>query len=335
MISLPESGRRLNDPVTDKKEVRDYSINMNCQKSHNKNIRRGLRIILAAWAILLVQIVGAAAETKLVTDQAGKEVRVPASPTRVVALAPSITEIVFALEREDLLVGVTRFSNYPEAAVRLPSVGSYVQLDVEKIVSLAPDLCIAIKDGNPLQVVHRIESMGIPVFAVHPMEIDAVIRSIYDIGNLLRAEDEAKRLVSDMKQRMNRIEEIVSGATEKPSVFFQIGVSPIVSAGSGTFIHELIERAGGKNAAGGFSRYPMFSKEEVLALSPDVMIVTSMARQKVFDEVIREWRQWEDLPAVRDGRIYMVDSDFYDRPSPRLVSGLEELAALLHPQLFE
>lgn len=295
----------------------------------------GLRIILAAWAILLLHMGGAAAETKLVTDQAGKEVRVPVSPRRVVVLAPSITEIVFALGREDILVGVTRFSDYPEAATRLPSVGSYVQLDVEKIVALAPDLCIAIKDGNPLQVVHRIESMGIPVFAIHPMEIDAVIRSVYDIGNLLQAENEAKRLVLDMKQRMNRIQEIVSRATEKPSVFFQIGVSPIVSAGSGTFIHELIERAGGKNAAGGFTRYPMFSKEEVLALSPDVMIVTSMARQKVFDEVLREWHQWKDLPAVRDNRIYKVDSDLYDRPSPRLVNGLEELAALLHPQLFE
>lgn len=310
---------------------------MNCQKTNDKNTPKGLRITLAAlaMAILLAPIGGTAAETKMVTDQSGKEVRVPVSPGRVVALAPSITEIVFALEREDLLVGVTRFSNYPEAAARLPSVGSYVKLDVEKIVSLSPDLCIAIKDGNPLSVVQRIEAMGIPVFAIHPMEIDAVIRSIYDIGDLLRAEDEAERLVSDMKQRMKRVQEIVSGASEKPSVFFQIGVSPIVSAGSGTFIHELIERAGGKNAAGSFTRYPMFSKEEVLALSPDVMILTSMARQKVFDAVIQEWQQWEDLPAVRDGRIYMVDSDLYDRPSPRLVSGLEELAQLLHPQLFE
>ena len=276
-----------------------------------------------------------AAETKLVTDQTGKEVRVPVSPKRVVALAPSITEIVFAVDRGDLLVGVTRFSNYPEAVKQLPSVGSYVYLDLERIVSLQPDLCIAVKDGNPLQIIRRIESLGIPVYAVDPMEIDAVIHSIADIGNLLNAETEASELISDMKQRMDRIDKMISGVSVKPSVFFQIGVSPIVSAGSETFIHELIERAGGNNAAGMVSGYPRFSKEEVLSMAPEVMILTSMERHKVFDAVMREWRQWENLPAVREDRIHMVNSDLYDRPSPRLVDGLEELARLLHPQLFE
>lgn len=276
-----------------------------------------------------------AAETKLVTDQTGKEIKVPVSPKRVVALAPSITEIVFAVNRGDLLVGVTRFSNYPETANKLPSVGSYVYLDLERIVSLQPDLCIAVKDGNPLQIIRRIESLGIPVYAVDPMDIDAVIHSIVDIGNLLNAETEASELISDMKHRMDRIDKMISGVSVKPSVFFQIGVSPIVSAGSGTFIHELIERAGGSNAAGMVSGYPRFSKEEVLSMAPEVMILTSMERHKVFDAVMREWRQWENLPAVREDRIHMVNSDLYDRPSPRLVDGLEELAKLLHPQLFE
>ncbi len=294
-----------------------------------------LVLIAAVLAVMPVHNgVGAAGERR-VTDQAGKDVRVPASPRRVVALAPSVTEIVFALNREEVLVGVTRFSNYPEAAARLPVVGSYVNLDVEIIVSLEPDLCIAVKDGNPLRAIRRIEDMGIPVFAVDPMEIDAVIRSIADIGFLLNAGERAGELISDMEARMDKIDKRVSGVSERPSVFFQIGVSPIVSAGEGTFIDELIERAGGVNATGRYSGYPKFSKEEVLALAPDVMILTSMARQKVFDDVMREWRQWDNLPAVQSDRIHMVDSDLYDRPSPRLIKGLEELAALLHPRLFE
>lgn len=294
-----------------------------------------LVLIAAVLAVMPVHNgVGAAGERR-VTDQAGKDVRVPASPKRVVALAPSVTEIVFALNREAVLVGVTRFSNYPEAATRLPVVGSYVNLDVEKIVSLEPDLCIAVKDGNPLRAIRRIEDMGIPVFAIDPMEIDAVIRSIGDVGYLLHAGDRAGELISEMAARMDKIDKRVAGVSERPSVFFQIGVSPIVSAGEGTFIDELIERAGGVNAAGSYSGYPKFSKEEVLALSPDVMILTSMARQKVFDDVMREWRQWDNLPAVQNDRIHMVDSDLYDRPSPRLIEGLEELAALLHPRLFE
>lgn len=304
-------------------------------KESNNHPFVNLAAMILVFAALVLHAAAAIAETRTVTDHDGKDLSVPVSPKRVVALAPSVTEIVFALNREERLVGATRFSNYPEVAGRLPSVGSYVYLDVEKIVSLNPDLCIAIKDGNPLRAIRRLEGLGIPVFAVHPMKIDTVIRSIYDIGELLDAEASAQQLVADMKARMEVIDERISGISERPTVFFQIGVAPIVSAGSGTFIHELIERAGGKNAAGKFEGYPRFSKEEVLALAPDVMVLTSMARQKVFDDVVREWRQWEDLPAVRDDRIHIVDSDLYDRPSPRLVDGLEQLATLLHPNLFE
>ncbi len=308
---------------------------MYCRKTGRKYISRCFFALLCVPVVLLLFTAAIAVETRVVTDHDGKTLQVPASPQRVVALAPSITEIVFALNRHDRLVGVTRFSNYPEAADRLPRVGSYVHLDIEKIVSLAPDLCIAIKDGNPIQVVRRIEAMGIPVFAIHPMEIDAVIRSIHDIGGLLEAEDAAARVIADMNERLERVEKIVAGVHEKPTVFFQIGVAPIVSAGNGTFIHELIERAGGVNAAGHLSGYPAFSREEVITLAPDVMVLTSMERYKVFDEVLREWRRWENIPAVRNNRIHMVDSDLYDRPSPRLVHGLEELAALLHPRRFE
>jgi iron complex transport system substrate-binding protein len=291
----------------------------------------------AMFLIVLLQLLQpnalAETETRVVTDQTGRDILVPVNPVRVIALAPSVTEIVFALKREDILAGVTRFSNYPEAAAELPSVGSYVHLDVERIVSLSPDLCIAIKDGNPLQVVQRIEAMGIPVFAIYPMDIEAVIRSIKDIGVLLNAEEAADRIVRDMERRLDRVDRMVSMVSKKPSVFFQIGISPIVSAGSGTFIHELIERAGGKNAAANHTGYPRFSKEEVLFLAPEVMILTSMERQKVFDGVMKEWREWQDLPAVRDDRIHMVNSDLYDRPSPRLIDGLEELVELLHPQI--
>ena len=296
-----------------------------------------LYVLWAAVAAVLLFCQAAFAEEERfvsLTDHEGKTVKVPAEPSRVVSLAPSITEIVFALDRSDKLVGATRFSNYPEAAARLPRVGSYVQLDIEKILALEPDLCIAIKDGNPVRTVRRLERLGIPVFAIHPMEIDMVLRSIRDIGELLGADREASGLISSMQDRMAAVDEKVAGVSDRPSVFFQIGVSPIVSAGDGTFIDELIERAGGVNAAGKHSGYPRFTREEILMMAPDVMILTSMERQKVFDDVLREWRRWENLPAVHQDRIHMVDSDLYDRPSPRLINGLEELSALLHPDVF-
>ncbi len=277
---------------------------------------------------------GRASEYVRVTDQAGRTVRVPANPKRVVSLAPSITEIVFAVDRGDRLVGATEFSDYPEAATRLPSVGTYVFLDLEKIVSLNPDLCIAIKDGNPGAIVSRIEAIGIPVFAVNPRDLNSVLESIEAIGRILNAEDAARARLDDMNYRLQRIENMVSGTSTRPSVFFQIGVAPIVTAGADTFIHELIVRAGGKNVAGGLTGYPHFSVEEVLARMPEIMIITSMARQKTFERVVDQWRQWSDLPAVKHDRIYLVDSDVFDRPSPRLVDGLEQLVRLIHPELF-
>ncbi|MFW6011225.1 MAG: ABC transporter substrate-binding protein [Desulfosalsimonas sp.] len=269
-----------------------------------------------------------------VKDHAGRLVNVPDNPERVVSLAPSITEMIFAVGRGGLLVGATKFSNYPREAEGIPSVGSYVSLDIEKIVSLNPDLCIAVKDGNPIGVVRRLEELGIPVYAVDPTDLESVMDTIEEIGSLLGAADKADRVVADMEKRLAEVNKRLSDISSRPGVFFQIGINPIVSAGSDTFIHELITRAGGKNLAGEYKGYPKFSTEEVLVLAPEIIIVTSMNRQKAFERVVAEWKQWKNLPATANDRIYLVDSDLVDRPSPRLVKGLEELAGLIHPDHF-
>ncbi len=276
---------------------------------------------------------GLSAAAELV-DNAGRLVDVPDNPRRVVSLAPSITEMVFAVDRGDRLAGVTEFSDYPDSAMQIQSVGSYVSLDLEKIVSLNPDLCIAIKDGNPLSVIKRLEELDIPVYAVDPRDLDSVMAALRDIGFLLGAEKEAGGVISDMKDRMEKVRRKISGTSKRPGVFFQIGVDPVVSAGSDTFIHELITEAGGQNLAAEHEGYPRFSTEEVLALDPEIIIVTSMNRQKAFDRVVEKWKQWNDLAAASNDRIYLVDSDIVDRPSPRLIKGLEELARLIHPDQF-
>ncbi len=278
---------------------------------------------------------GPATETagKEIVDQAGRRIAVPDDPRRVVALAPSITEIVFALGQEGRLSGVTRFSDYPEAAARLPKVGSYVHLDLERIAALAPDLCIAVKDGNPIEVVRRLESLGIPVFAVDPRNLDTVLTAIERIGVLLNASARAEALTREMAGRIERVRRRATGAAHRPGVFFQIGIQPIVAVGTDTFIHELIETAGGRNLTAGEVPYPRLSREQVLALAPELIIVTSMARGDVFKKMKAEWERWPDLPAARDGRIHLVDSNLFDRPTPRMVTGLELLFGLIHPDL--
>lgn len=271
---------------------------------------------------------------RVVVDMLERNVVIPTEPKRIIAMAPSITEMVFALNQSNRLVGVTQFSDFPEAATSLPKVGSYINLDLERIVSLQPDLCIAIKDGNPKDVVERLMNLKIPVFVVNPRDIGSVIKTITTVGNLLNAGDTAKSIVTDMFARVKRIEDVVSKIGNRPRVFFQIGIAPIVSVGSPTFIHELIVKAGGVNVAAGPFPYPRYSREQVLGLAPEVIIITSMARAAIFEKVAREWAQWSELPAARKKQIYVIESDLLHRPSPRLVDGLEQLAGLLHPQLF-
>ena len=270
-----------------------------------------------------------------VTDLIGRHMTIPKDPRRVVSLAPNITEIVYALGQAHRLVGATTYSDYPAAADKLPKVGSYVHLDLERIISLAPDLCLAIKDGNPIASVSRLESLGVPVYAVDPRDLESVMDSMSRIGGLLQAEEQAGTLVRDMQRRLMVVESQVAKSDYRPGLFFQIGVSPIVSVGTNTFIHELIVRAGARNLSAGDISYPRFSKEQVLGMSPDIIIVTSMARAAVFEKLKKDWYQWTDLPAVKNDRIYFKDSNLFDRPSPRLVDALEILVRLIHPDLFE
>ena len=291
------------------------------------------------WSLLfflagLFMLHGEESAARMVKDQLGREMVVPDNLKRVVSLAPSITEIIFALGKEDLLKGVSLFSDFPAAAEKLPRVGSYKHLDLEKIVALKPQLCIGIKDGNPIAVVRKLERLGIPVYAVDPRDINAVLNTILELGHLLGADQKARAVVSDMRTRMERVKSLVSTVSRKPRVFFQIGVSPIVSAGTRTFIHELITMGGGRNLAKGPVLYPRYSREQVLGLSPDVIIITSMARGASFERVKKEWSKWPSMPAVQNNRIVLMDSDICDRPTPRIIDGLEQVAKAIHPDLY-
>lgn len=291
-------------------------------------------ILIVVFLILRIGLFPACGLAREVRDPLGRALSVPESPSRVVALAPSVTEIVYALGEERRLIGVTEYSDFPAEAKALYTVGSYVKLDLERIVALEPDLCIAIKDGNPKDVIERLIGLGIPVYAVDPRSLDSVLSAISQIGLLLEAKDRAQTVVSALKARIERVSQIVARAKRRPKVFIQIGLTPIVSAGTHTFIHELIDRAGGVNLAMGNSPYPRFSREQVLALAPDVIIITSMEIGSNFERAKADWLQWPNLPAARDGRIFIEDANLFNRPSPRLVEGLEHLARLIHPDLF-
>ncbi|MFW5791975.1 MAG: ABC transporter substrate-binding protein [Desulfohalobiaceae bacterium] len=270
----------------------------------------------------------------MVEDQLGRRVVLDGHPERIVCLAPNLTEIVFELGQGERVVGATTYSNHPPVAAKLPRVGSYVRLDLELIAALKPDLCLATKDGNPLGAVKRIESLGIPVFAVDPRGLDGLMDAIMSLAGLLRAEEKGRELVRGMQSRLALVRERVSLARHVPRVFYQVGTGPIVAAGRGAFAHELIQAAGGRNVVSQDMAYPRLSMEEVVVLSPEVIILSTMGGEDDAAAFFSALSRWNSIPAVAHGRIHRVESDLFDRPSPRTVAAVEALAALLHPDLF-
>jgi iron complex transport system substrate-binding protein len=289
-------------------------------------------IILALVLIFLLQAVLLIAGS--VTDQIGRTLVVPENPTRVIALAPSITEIIYDLGQEKRLVGVTQYSTYPSEAELLPRVGSYVRLDIE-IVALKPDLCLATKDGNPKHIVDKIVSLGIPVYVINPQNIQQIMDTITRLGSLLHAEQTAAALVSDMEKRIRQVQARVKNRPDRPRVFFQIDAEPLFSAGTNTFIHELIELAGGINTTAGEVSYPRYSWEDIIVLQPEIVLISSMAGGLAPEYLLNSWKKWELLSAVKNDQIFVVDAELFDRPTPRLINGLEVIAAIIHPGLFE
>lgn len=289
---------------------------------------------MAALVLVSLNLSQVHAGTVSVVDQVGRRITVPDNPLRVIALAPSITEIIYDLGEEKRLKGVTRFSDYPSQASKLPRVGSYVHLDLEKIVALRPDLCIATKDGNPKHIIDKIVELGVPVYVISPRSLAETMDAIAGIGLLLNAEHAAAALVSDMRNRIERVVSLVSKANLKPRVFFQIDAQPLVSAGSNTFIDELIELAGGINTAAGKDPYPRYSWEDILKLQPDIIIISSMAGGMDSDDLLRTWEKWYQLEAVMNGKVHVVDAGMFDRPTVRLINGLEKIAEIIHPELF-
>ncbi len=250
----------------------------------------------------------------------------PAAPCRVVSLAPSLTEIVYALGRGDLLVGATAYSDHPEAAKRLPRVGTYARPDLERIVALDPDLCLGLKKMTPENVVARLRDMGIAVALCQADGLAAVLRSIEDVGTLLHAKKRAKAAADGLRRAIEAAKRDRPPGPG-PRVLYQIGDAPMYAACAGTFIDEIITAAGGENACSDLTGFPLLSRERAVACAPDVILLPSMGDASL--EAARDhWADWPEIPAVRDGCVFTLDSDLFDRPGPRLAQGLKRLSEI-------
>jgi len=284
---------------------------------------------ILSTALAVLWVLSGPAAGGVFTDEADREVTVPDSPRRIVSLAPSITEILFALGLGDRVVGVTEFSTYPPEAAAKPRVGSYIRLNAERILDLTPDLVVGTKDGNRLDLVELLEDAGVPVYAVNPQSVEDMIRTVAGLGKVCGAPARGESLARELRRRVSRIVE-QSRTGRRPRVFLQINLRPIMSVNRTTLHHDVIRLAGGENITAEHPvPYPRLSLEEVLEKAPDVILISSMERGGAFEEARQEWFQWDTIPAVRAGRVHLIDSDLIDRPSPRVIEGLEAMAELI------
>ena len=296
-------------------------------------LERKKTLITITLLAALAAAVGYALDRRIV-DQMGRTITVPENPKRIVSLAPNITEILFAVGAGEVVVGVSEFSDYPEAARSLPKVGTYIKPNLERIVELSPDVVIATADGEKEKEIAKLHTLGIPVYVINPTDVSGIITTVREIGKLVSQEEKAESLARKMEERINDVRERVKGL-KRVRVLLTLSVEPIITISSGTFQDDLIKIAGGTNiAAGERVRYPRFSIEEVIVRAPEVIVVTTMYPGETYRRANEIWSRFEAVPAVAAGRIHVINSDIVDRPSPRIVDGLYELSRLLHPEAF-
>ena len=271
-----------------------------------------------------------------VTDGLGRPVRLAAPAKKVVSLAPSNTEILFALGAGSLMIGRDEFSDYPVEAKKIASIGgSMGKYNLEEIARLQPDLVLAASINTPEQI-KALESLNLTVYVLaNPTDLNGIFTNLDLIGKLVNKETEAKALAGSLKARVQAVEEAVAKTASKPKVFYELDGSDAAkpwTAGSGSFIDILIKMAGGINAAAALKDYAQFSQEELLIQDPEIILLGDAAYGTTADQV-KSRAGWSVLKAVKDGKIFAFDDNLVSRPGPRLVDGLVEMAKLIHPEI--
>lgn len=271
------------------------------------------------------------------TDGLGREISLNGPVQRVISLAPSNTEILFAIGAGSQVVGRDSLSDYPAEAANVTDIGSsFEALNTELIVSLEPDLVLAAEINTPEQV-KQLEDLGLTVYYLkNPLTLEEMYGKLELVAQLTGHEAEAAALIESLKARVAAVDEKIAPLSSRPSVFYEMdGSDPAKpwTAGKDTFITQLIERAGGYNIASDIDSYAQLSLEQVVAADPNFIILGDAA-YGITPESIASRPGWENLSAVKNNQIFPFDDNLVSRPGPRLVDALEELAKLLRPELF-
>jgi len=271
----------------------------------------------------------AAAGPITVTDDSGVEVTLDTPAEAIVSLAPANTEIAYAIGAGDKMVAGTSYDDYPEEAKALPKIGDFANPNVEKIASYSPDLVLA-AGGIQADLRTKLEDLGMTVYVVDPKTYDGVIATIENVGKLAGADEGAVTVSDEMTAAQTEVQAKV-GDLEKVKTFLEIYSKPLMTAGTDTFIDDMIAIAGGENiGAMAGSGFPNFSTEVLVREDPTVYIADSGSMSEPGE--INKRAGFSELTAVKDGKVFVIDDNIIARPGPRLAEGLKQLAGMIHPE---
>ncbi len=299
-----------------------------------------LVVLAVAWYAWRPVIVKPPAFPTTVVDDFGRNVTLSRIPERIISLAPSNTEILFALGLGSKVVGVTKFCDYPPEVSEMVKkgnitvIGGFANPSIERIVALNPDLVLAALSLQE-KVVNDLEEKGITVIALNPKKIDQIPANIRLVGKVCGKVDEAEKLTNEMQRVIEGVVSKTGNVTYRPKVYYEVWYEPLYTIGPGTWQNELIEIAGGVNIfADAKQAYPIVSSEAVIQQNPEIIIVSLGYMGGVKKEDFEERPGWSAISAVKNNRICEIDENIFIRPGPRIVQGLQQLAWLIHPEIF-
>lgn len=263
----------------------------------------------------------------------------PIRVDRIVSMAPSLTEILFALGLDDEIAGVTLDSDYPPAALEKPKVGTFWQPNIEAVIAAKPNLVMTLGFGRHRDLAERLRRIGYSSLTLDVEKVADLFTIIDEIGAAADRQSQAAKLIAGIKGKLNVLSNLV-GPLPKVSVLWVVQREPLRVAGRDTFVNEMIELAGGENAIGRtVHKYPPLGAEQVVASGAEVIIEPAMGREENLDAqrdaALRYWARFRNVPAVANNRIYVIPGDTVSRLGPRLYEGTETIARCLRPGLFE
>ena len=266
-------------------------------------------------------------------DNAGRKLFIAKAPNRVVSLAPSITEMLFALGLDEQIVGVTEFCDYPPAALTKPKIG-YARPNLESLIALRPDFIVAPEEFLRADLLAKLEQLKISVFLLEAKSVEDIFAHLQSLGKIFNRTAMSDELTRKMRERVAEVTARI-GSSEKKRVLYVLNSHPLITVGPGSYIHQMIGLAGGINiAAASSSPYPRLSIETVLKEDPEILIFPVGSVESVPKAEQDEWNRWSGLSAVRHRQLRDVSSDALNRPGPRVVDGLEHLARTIHPEAY-